>query len=146
MKPIKRGYKLWMRADMDGYISKFDIYQGKAGKTNDSDAPKYFGLGEKVVHMLTADLYGKAHEVYCDNYFSSVPLMEYLLINEVYCCGTIRSNRKYLPVDMKSDKKLTRGEHDQRVSRQGLCFFKWMDSKAVNIISNFHGTEKATVQ
>ena len=29
MKPIKRGYKLWVRADMDGYISKFDIYQGR---------------------------------------------------------------------------------------------------------------------
>ena len=28
MKPIKRGYKLWVRADMDGYISKFDVYQG----------------------------------------------------------------------------------------------------------------------
>ena len=29
MKPIKRGYKLWVRADVDGYISKFDVYQGK---------------------------------------------------------------------------------------------------------------------
>ena len=28
MKPMKRGYKLWVRADMDGYISKFDVYQG----------------------------------------------------------------------------------------------------------------------
>lgn len=25
MKPIKRGNKLWERADMDGYISKFDV-------------------------------------------------------------------------------------------------------------------------
>ena len=82
----------------------------------------------------------------CDNYFSSVPLLEYLLINEVYCRGTIRSNRKNLPVDIKADKKLTSGEHDQRVLRQGLCFFKLMDSKAVNIISNFHGTEMATIQ
>jgi hypothetical protein len=28
-KPIKWGYKLWMQADMDGYISRFDVYQGK---------------------------------------------------------------------------------------------------------------------
>ena len=27
MKPIKRGYKMWVGADMDGYISKFDVYQ-----------------------------------------------------------------------------------------------------------------------
>ena len=32
-KPIKRGYKLWMRADMDGYISRFDVYQGKNSGT-----------------------------------------------------------------------------------------------------------------
>ncbi len=30
-KPIKRGNKLWMRADNDGYITKFDLYQGKSG-------------------------------------------------------------------------------------------------------------------
>ena len=28
-KAIKRGYKLWMIADIDGYINKFDLYQGK---------------------------------------------------------------------------------------------------------------------
>lgn len=29
MKPIKCEYKLGVRADMDGYISKFAVYQGK---------------------------------------------------------------------------------------------------------------------
>mgnify|MGYP001799727235 CR=1 FL=1 len=29
IKPIKRGYKVWVRADMSGYITKFDVYQGK---------------------------------------------------------------------------------------------------------------------
>ncbi|GFN80354.1 PiggyBac transposable element-derived protein 4 [Plakobranchus ocellatus] len=28
-KPIMRGFKMWVRADMDGYIGKFQIYQGK---------------------------------------------------------------------------------------------------------------------
>ena len=27
-KTIKRGYKLWFRADMNGYFSKFNVYQG----------------------------------------------------------------------------------------------------------------------
>ncbi|KAK3726473.1 hypothetical protein RRG08_005077 [Elysia crispata] len=26
MKPIKRGFKLWVRADSNGYISKFSVY------------------------------------------------------------------------------------------------------------------------
>ena len=29
MKPIKRGYQLCMHADPNGYISEFEIYQGK---------------------------------------------------------------------------------------------------------------------
>ncbi|GFO03897.1 PiggyBac transposable element-derived protein 3 [Plakobranchus ocellatus] len=33
MKPIKRGYKLWIRADTSGYISKFCVYQGKGTKS-----------------------------------------------------------------------------------------------------------------
>ena len=40
MKPIKRGYKMWMRIDMDGYISKFDVYQRKVTQGNK------FGLAE----------------------------------------------------------------------------------------------------
>jgi len=31
MKPTKCGYKLWVRADTSGYISKFDVYQKKIG-------------------------------------------------------------------------------------------------------------------
>ena len=31
MKPIKQGYKLWVQANIDGYISKFDVHQGKTG-------------------------------------------------------------------------------------------------------------------
>ena len=53
MKPIKRGYKMWVLADMDGYISKFDIYQGKAGSNtssaNDDKDDGISGLGEQVI-------------------------------------------------------------------------------------------------
>ena len=47
--------------------------------TIDTEMPKHFGLGEKVVYTLTKRLHGKNHQVYCDNYFSSVPLADYLL-------------------------------------------------------------------
>ncbi|XP_068742200.1 piggyBac transposable element-derived protein 3-like [Montipora capricornis] len=57
MKPIKHGYKLWVRADMDGYISKFDVYQGKSvtssGVSQDSDSELKFRLGEQVVQCMT---------------------------------------------------------------------------------------------
>ena len=60
LKPIKRGNKIWMRADMDGYISKFSIYQGKNSDTvTMHNPPSCFGLGEQVVFLLTEDLFGK---------------------------------------------------------------------------------------
>ena len=145
MKPIKRGYKVWARADNDGYISKFSIYQGKHGETENVDAPNCFGLGEKVVIHLINDLFGKNYKVYFDNYYSSVPLAEYLLLQKVLCCGTIRSNRKYLPQDLKHDKDLKRGDFDSRVSTQGIIVYKWMDTKPVYLISNYHGTEVGDV-
>ena len=119
MKPIKRGYKLWMRADMDGYVSKFSIYQGKCVEiATKKTPPPYFGLGEKVIFYLTEDILGKHHKVFFDNYFSSVPLAEYLLANNTLCCGTIRSLRKYLSDDLSKDKELKRGDYDHRVSNR----------------------------
>ena len=48
MKPIKRGYKLWVRADMDGYISKFDVYQGKTDTSSVGD----FMLRDNIVTRM----------------------------------------------------------------------------------------------
>ena len=140
MKPIKRGYKIWARAGMDGYMSKLSIYQGKKGETENLDAPVCFGLGEKVVLYLTNDLFGKNHKVYFDNYFSSVQLAKYLGLNKVLSSGTICTNRKCLPT-MKGDKELNLGDFDNRISNQDIAVYKWMDNKAVNVISNFHRAE-----
>ena len=146
MKPIKRGYKLWVREDLDGYISKFDVYQGK--HQSDVLVPNAYdgiGLGEKVVVNFSKDLLGKYHQVYFDNYFNSVPLMQYLKANAVMACGTIRANRKGLPTGLIPDKGLQRGDFDHRVSTEGLVLYKWKDSKVVYLLSNFHGTETAKV-
>ena len=111
MKPIKRGYKLWMRADMDGYITKFDVYQGKVSDARKSsaedDESSNFGLGENIVKEMTDDLLNKNHEVYFDNFFTSVPLIEYLKTNDVNAVGTVRTIRKALPLGM--DEVLDRG-------------------------------------
>lgn len=63
MKPIKRGYKLWVRADMDGYISMLDIYQGKQSALDITGEAEEFGLGERIVINMSRDLFGKHHEV-----------------------------------------------------------------------------------
>ena len=149
MKPIKRGYKLWVRADMDGYISKFNVYQGKtdtsSGDSEDNGTEEEFGLGEQVVQTMTKDLFGKYHQVYFDNFFTSIPLMEYLKANGVDACGTIRSHRKCLPHDLKTNSNKARFEYDYPVTKQGIVLYKWKDNKSVFLVSNFHGTEPSVV-
>ena len=63
-KPIKRGYKVWVRADSNGYVCQFEIYTGK-GKGKE----KGMGLGESVVHRLYQLLIGKYYKIYADNFF-----------------------------------------------------------------------------
>ena len=146
MKPIKRGYKLWERADADGYISKFEIYQGKNGPMSEDPNMMGFGLGEKVVIGMANDLVGKNHQLCFDNYFSSVALMDYLKENGVRAYGTIRSTRKDLPDGLKADKKMERGDFDHRSTNDGIVFYKWKDNKVVHFVSNFHGTETTTIR
>ena len=59
MKPIKRGYELWVRADMNRYISKFDVYQGRNTMPKHYNFPTSFVLGESVVTHFIPDLLQK---------------------------------------------------------------------------------------
>ena len=137
MKPIKRGYKLWCRSDMNGYIYEFDVYQGKT----EGFAQTGLGLGGNVVQKLTQKLHGQNYIVTFDNYFTSPDLLDYLKSKSVLACGTVRSNRKGLPT-LATDRSLSRGEFDFRTTEQGLLYVKWKDNKVVHFLSNFHGSEK----
>lgn len=144
MKPIKRGYKLWCYSDMNGFIKKFDVYQGKNQKIDDKY--KGFNLGERIVLHLTQEDWGKNKIIYFDNFYTTVTLLEKLKAEKTLACGTIRSNRKNLPSKMKEDKKLERGEYDFRISNTGISYFKWKDNRIVSIASNFHGTGATKVK
>ena len=50
MKPVKRGFKVWMLADSNGYVSTFEVYTGKKGNTTER------GLGANVVLSLTESI------------------------------------------------------------------------------------------
>ena len=50
LKPVKRGFKVWVLADTNGYVGAFDVYSGK--KANAVER----GLGANVVLSLTQSL------------------------------------------------------------------------------------------
>ena len=78
----------------------------------------------------------KRHEIYFDNYFNSVLLIETLYEKGIMACGTVGSDRKHLP-GFLVDRALTRGSMDMPVSLdQRVTAYKWMDNKAVYLLSN----------
>ena len=94
-KPIKRGIKVWVLGDSsNGYFSKFQVYTGK-------EDTRETGLGEHVVKTLTKGLEKKNHHVFFDNFFTGVKLLEDLREDGILGCGTVRTNRKGIPADLK---------------------------------------------
>ncbi|XP_023019185.2 piggyBac transposable element-derived protein 4 [Leptinotarsa decemlineata] len=135
MKPVKRGYKIWIRADQSGFVSQFQVYTGKYDGVQES-------LGSRVVKDLTRPLVGKYHKVYFDNFFTTIPLLRDLLKENIYACGTIRKNRKEEPKDITNNKdKMLRGTSLWKISKEGIFYLKWMDNKPVLFSSNYHGPD-----
>ena len=67
MKPTKRGYKIWIRADSNtGYVFQFQVYTGR----QDSSEVEV-GLGGRVVCQLTESIQHQNIHVTFDNFFSS---------------------------------------------------------------------------
>jgi hypothetical protein len=139
LKLIKQGYKVWIRAHSDGYISQFEIYTGKVGQTTEKC------LGSKVVKTLTTDLFGKFHEVYFANYFTSLPLMHYLRMNGVYACGTVQKHQVGLPSDFENEETMSQGEFQFRYSEEGLVLMFWKDRKGIFFLSNYHNVTDVTL-
>ena len=106
---------------------------------------KELGLGGEVVLRLTDHLRNKNHKVFFDNYFTSFPLLEALQDFQIEACGTVRPIRKDFPT-LAGDKELERGQFDYRSTPNGITAYKWKDSKAVHMASNYHGITATTVK
>ena len=139
-KPVQWGFKLWCRCDaVTGYLFQFDLYTGKkVGYTE-------HGLGEGVVLLLTEQLAHKNCHIFIDNFFNSPQLQYNLLEKGILCAGTVRSNRKKLPKSnqLPEEKNMKRGEMLCFESER-VFFTKWIDNKAVNMLSNYVATYPVT--
>ena len=96
-KPVRREFKVWVVADSEnGYFLDVDVYVGRG---SDGVTTEH-GLGARVVLQLTQPYRHKDHRVYCD-YFTSPGLFDELLQHGLYACGTVRSDRREFPSDLK---------------------------------------------
>ncbi|CAK1585001.1 unnamed protein product [Parnassius mnemosyne] len=97
LKPVKRGYKIWARADSKtGYLFHFQVYTGKGDNVET-------GLGSSVVKTLAQPLIdeGCSAHISFDNFFSSYDLLQYLYDHGIYSTATARNDRLGMPVLVK---------------------------------------------
>ena len=139
-KPVKRGFKIWMRADgKNGYVSEFEVYTGKKGDQVEK------GLGEGVVRRLTHNILNRNHQVYFDNFFTSINLLVYLLKNGTYASGTLRTNRVGFPCQLKQFiKKGLPKRGDNIIVQSGpVAVSIWQDTK--HVFSAFTNTQPNSI-
>lgn len=134
LKPDKRGLKMWMMCTAHlGYTLNFDLYSGKNSKMNKSSK----GLGYDVVHHLTNSLKSKGHVIYFDRFFTSVDLMIDLQKRGLSACGTVNTNRKKMPKEMKNVKLIEDHESKtfQCMNFPNLLYTTWLDKKQIYMLS-----------
>ena len=141
MKPVKRGFKIWVHADShNGYVCEFECYTGRKGERTEVE------LGGSVVLRLTWDLVGKAYHIFVDNFFSSVALSHQLLTETIYCTGRVRPNRRGFPPDLKDVAKRGLAHRGEVKMRQDgnvpVCV--WQDTRPVTFMSSGHNPAHTT--
>lgn len=96
-KRHKYGIKLYTLTEHQGLILPFLVYAGSAD-------PDVGGKGhtEKVVLKLMREKLDAGHAVYMGNFYNSYSLAAKLLAKKTYCTGTLRSDRKHIPPEIKS--------------------------------------------
>ena len=94
-KLMKCGIKVWLRCNSESaYLHKYEIYLGQQ-----QNLPN--GLAYDVATKLCQTIAGHNHHAYCDNYYTSMPLLKQLLQMKIYASGTVRSNMKGLPAEVE---------------------------------------------
>jgi hypothetical protein len=91
------GIKIYKLCNMSGY--SYNLGKDKTLAARDMT------VTHVTVKQLTKMLEGRGHELYMDNFFSSLNLFNYLAEQKVSCCGTVRPNRTGMPQKLLPQNK-----------------------------------------
>ena len=120
----------------NGYMCDFNVYTGATGG-------RETGLGEKVVLTLAESIKGRNHQLYFDNYFTSISLLTKLLAQGTYACGKIRTNQNHYPSEISAKaQRFKRGE--ATFHQCGNVVATSWKNKVVNIASTLANPDDIT--
>ena len=99
-KRARFGIKLFQLCTSNGIPLDFIMYHGNIAPTL-IEMQEGSLITERIPATLMQNYLNKGHHLFIDNYYTSIPLVEYFSRNGTYVTGTIRENRKQFPGDLK---------------------------------------------
>ena len=133
-KPVKYGFKNFVRAGKSGMMYDFFLYAGASTSSEKC-------TGEYVILRLCENLpIHQNYQLYFDNWFSTLLLLIKLKDQGILATATLRADRlKGCP--LPKDKELVslgRGSSTYRHdANSGITVLKWYDNKCVQVCSNY---------
>jgi hypothetical protein len=126
-KSHKYGVKLYKLCLPGGYTYSLEVYTG----ANPNFSSK--GHAYNIVMLLIDGLLFSNRTLYTDNFYTSIPLAEDLLKNDTFLCGTVRTNKKFLPHEKNLKQK--RGEVYSAENKNKVKYIKWTDKRPVHMLT-----------
>lgn len=134
-KPIKRGFKIWCCCCCCcGYLCTFQVYDGKPVDPCTGKQTSEKGMVKRVVKDLLVPFGGLNHVVYCDNYFTSGPLIDELAEEGIHFAGTIKQSSSGFPSNLK-EVDLPKGSYASEMVGD-ICYSVFHDRKVVSFATN----------
>lgn len=145
-KPGKFGVKIfWLTENLEtpeGVKTiplKCLVYIGE-GTVSTGERDEAYSLAEAITMHLCRPFLGQGRNVTCDNYFTSFPLAERLLRHRTTILGTVRSNKRDIPLEAKALVDRNRGDSVHFYSENvTLCSFWDKGRSPVLVLSTSHG-------
>ena len=133
-KPVRFGYKMWAICASKGYIVHVEPYCGAC-----TQLPVFaMGQGPDVVAgLVTKGGVTSGAQLFFDNLFTSLPLLQWLSQKGIGGTGTLRNNRVF-STPLPEAKKLEKKERGYSVAfwTDDQCYVGWNDNKGVMMASN----------
>ncbi|KIH62942.1 hypothetical protein ANCDUO_06765, partial [Ancylostoma duodenale] len=130
-KRHRHGIKLFKMCTKGGYTYRTIVYAGKQLQK------RIASVSEEVVMALMEGLLDSGRVLFTDNYYTSIPLAEALIMRKTNLVGTVRRNRKGLPPNIIS-RKLKKGQQMAQQKRNGVLVLEWRDKRDVLMLPTMH--------
>lgn len=133
-KPGRYGIKIWALCDAtNAYLYNAKVYIGKESGVTEN------GQGENVVKWLSEPILKAGRNITTDNFFTTLSLAKYLLRFQTTLVGTVRKNKRFLPIDFQSSKGEMGAAKFLFQEKVTLVKYNGKKNKSVVLLSTQHG-------